>query len=109
MTAIEATETFYIGRCKTKGCTTALRTDYRDVQDITREQYRAREFDTSRGFMIHGVQPFGLCADHGAYVLKFGRGRYSADHKCDARCINAKGPNCECSCGGHNHGASHAV
>lgn len=26
-------------------------------------------------------------------------------HKCDARCMNAKGHNCECSCGGKNHGA----
>lgn len=25
-------------------------------------------------------------------------------HKCDARCMNAKGHNCECSCGGKNHG-----
>ncbi len=25
-------------------------------------------------------------------------------HKCDARCTNAKGHNCECSCGGANHG-----
>ena len=25
-------------------------------------------------------------------------------HKCDGRCINAKGHNCECSCGGANHG-----
>jgi hypothetical protein len=25
-------------------------------------------------------------------------------HKCDARCMGAKGHNCECSCGGKNHG-----
>lgn len=25
-------------------------------------------------------------------------------HKCDARCMNARGHNCECSCGGANHG-----
>ena len=25
-------------------------------------------------------------------------------HKCDARCTNAKGFNCECSCGGQYHG-----
>ncbi len=25
-------------------------------------------------------------------------------HKCDARCMSAKGHNCECSCGGKNHG-----
>ena len=26
-------------------------------------------------------------------------------HQCDARCLNAKGHNCECACGGKNHGA----
>lgn len=25
-------------------------------------------------------------------------------HKCDARCMNATGHDCECSCGGKNHG-----
>lgn len=29
-------------------------------------------------------------------------------HKCDARCLNATGHNCECSCGGKNHGAGNA-
>lgn len=28
------------------------------------------------------------------------------DHECDARCMASKGPNCECSCGGANHGKS---
>jgi len=28
-----------------------------------------------------------------------------SNHKCDARCRNAKGHNCECSCGGQFHGA----
>ena len=26
-------------------------------------------------------------------------------HKCDGRCLHAKGRQCECSCGGANHGA----
>ena len=25
-------------------------------------------------------------------------------HKCDGRCMGAKGKTCECSCGGKNHG-----
>jgi len=28
-----------------------------------------------------------------------------SNHKCDARCLNATGFRCECSCGGKNHGA----
>ena len=30
-------------------------------------------------------------------------------HKCDARCQNAKGRNCECSCGGKFHGAGYGA
>jgi hypothetical protein len=29
-----------------------------------------------------------------------------SNHKCDARCMHAKGRNCECSCKGENHGAA---
>ena len=29
-------------------------------------------------------------------------------HKCDGRCVNAKGHDCECACGGHNHGRGNA-
>jgi len=28
-----------------------------------------------------------------------------SQHKCDSRCLNAKRNDCECSCGGANHGA----
>lgn len=28
-----------------------------------------------------------------------------SNHKCDGRCLNAKRGDCECSCGGKNHGA----
>lgn len=27
-------------------------------------------------------------------------------HKCNARCQSATGPNCECECGGKNHGGN---
>ncbi len=36
---------------------------------------------------------------------KIYRPRGAKDHKCDGRCLAAKGPNCECSCRGKNHGA----
>lgn len=34
------------------------------------------------------------------------RGRVT-DTKCGARCTSAMGPNCDCECGGKNHGADH--
>lgn len=33
-------------------------------------------------------------------------GKFKADVPCDSRCTNAKGNNCECSCGGVNHGSA---
>ena len=37
------------------------------------------------------------------------RGRYSESRKCDVRCTGAKGHDCECQCGGVNHGRDHDV
>ncbi len=34
-------------------------------------------------------------------------GKTNPDHKCDARCTGATGHDCECACGGKNHGADH--
>jgi len=33
----------------------------------------------------------------------------SSECPCDARCTNARGPDCECSCGGANHGTKRVV
>ena len=32
-----------------------------------------------------------------------------SDHICDPRCTGAKGHDCECACGGANHGKDHLV
>ena len=31
------------------------------------------------------------------------------EHPCGAKCMASKGPTCECSCGGRNHGRSYLV
>ena len=31
------------------------------------------------------------------------------ERACTSRCTNAQGPTCDCSCGGHNHGADHTA
>lgn len=35
-------------------------------------------------------------------------GRKSTKHECNAKCLASKGPSCECSCAGRNHGKSYA-
>lgn len=55
---------------------------------------------------------YGPCPTCGRNVLLTGHaviGRYKADRKCDARCTSANGHDCECQCGGKNHGADHAA
>ena len=37
--------------------------------------------------------------------VKAVRGVFSAKHKCSAKCLSATGHDCECECGGKNHGA----
>lgn len=34
-------------------------------------------------------------------------GTYIADKPCNGRCLNATGGNCDCQCGGENHGRNH--
>ena len=50
-----------------------------------------------------------MCIRDRFFAVKRIKGTYSKDHKCDARCLNAKGHDCTCSCGGMNHGRGHVV
>jgi hypothetical protein len=57
-----------------------------------------------------GGREFGRCTNgHKFFPLKYIKGTYSESFKCDSRCLNAKGHECTCSCGGANHGRGHAV
>ncbi len=50
--------------------------------------------------------PLAIC-DGCRSLMAYGRvqGIFNPAVRCDARCTNARGHNCECSCGGENHGA----
>lgn len=37
------------------------------------------------------------------------KGTFSAKHECNAKCLASTGHQCECSCGGKNHGSSVAA
>lgn len=50
------------------------------------------------------------CSSCGKARRAFGVfGKFSSKHKCGAKCLASKGPTCECSCGGKNHGASYSA
>ena len=70
----------------------------------------ARAWGGGKPTVYGGDTEMGLCPTCGQ-AMKYGQieGRFIAEHKCDARCSSARGHNCECSCGGENHGADWAA
>ena len=54
--------------------------------------------------VINGLQRCWDCGRAWKATEVFGS---KSAHKCGAKCIASKGPTCECSCGGENHGASY--
>lgn len=50
-----------------------------------------------------------VCECGAQLILRPVRGILRTSIKCDARCAHATGHDCECACGGKNHGAAHGV
>jgi len=75
----------FIGRCQT-----CRKVQADDVDD-------ANEWRYGRGCCGRTVQLLAV------------RGTHSDSRRCDARCLNATRPDCECSCSGVNHGAAHTA
>lgn len=94
-----------LGRCK--GCDYVL--FVAPGQEVEAQSFREVKGD-GRAYRVGNEGYFARCPNnHRFFVLKQIKGTYSKDHKCDARCLNAKGHDCTCSCGGANHGRGHAV
>jgi len=104
----------FIGRCFSKQCRTTVRVT---VPSVARDKWTrgipgvpgsAEKYQVSEP--AWAPRNLGLeCVAH-RYPLRWQpiEGRTNPDHKCDARCIHARGPNCDCSCGGANHGAAYS-
>ncbi len=103
----------FIGRCSKKGCKTASRVDV-EGKEVKRLSYSLPGVPGSAQYSnvtVPAWGPFQLgihCAAH-KRPLHFDRimGNFNPEHKCDSRCLGAIGPNCDCSCGGANHGLNH--
>lgn len=64
--------------------------------------------DEDAALVDHSIGVYVLCPDCGArVVLTAVKGRYRPEITCGAKCRNAVGPSCDCSCGGANHGCNH--
>jgi hypothetical protein len=94
----------FLGRCRE--CDYALFTTAEDVKQA--ESLREVKAGTGAYRVNNGV--VGRCpAGHKVFPLRQIEGTFSADHNCDARCLNARGHTCTCSCGGMNHGRGHVA
>lgn len=73
-----------IGRCAVRGCTHTVKMEANQYIDWNGHR----------------------CEKHPRYPLNWKgiKGTVNLEHVCDSRCTNARGHNCECACGGANHG-----
>jgi hypothetical protein len=99
----------YLGRCPAKGCRHVVRVE------VARTASTPDRFGNVRGIVTTASLTAAVnthnhaCPDHGlrTRTWKPVKGTYSAERECDSRCTGAIGPDCECQCGGANHGAAH--
>lgn len=107
---------FVIYHCKK--CKTAKRVEYiQEKKSIYRINSKGQRVPAGIWIMAcGGGKPTvyggdvenGLCPTCGK-MMKYGEIKaVTTDHVCDARCTNATGHKCECSCGGVNHGLAYA-
>lgn len=99
-----------IYKCKRKSCKAIRRIEYPQMEVVHlgygRTERRYFRLDDKRGRVREGYD--GVCACGGQCVSARIKGIVS-EHVCDARCSSATGPNCECQCGGRNHGKDHEM
>jgi hypothetical protein len=123
MDTTDTREVTFLGRCR--GCKAPARGTLAEERRSGTAQVRNRlgwtEERTVRSYRYPsepGYQSFqsvrlevmfATCACGTTVSMRRVVGTYSPDHKCGAKCRNATGPACECSCRGKHHGAGHGA
>jgi len=104
--------TRYNGRCTRCGQRASillveLRNTHVVGQDVAVDD-QGREFDFRDGFWVSVPHE---CSGGQVRTLKLERvrGVYNPGRECNAKCMSAIGHDCECRCGGKNHGAGHTI
>lgn len=95
---------YFIGKCWRKGCATIHRMEIPKVYSSREVGWPRRQVKVlapaywPNGFQVH-------CREHKQELRwRMIKATISESHICNAKCTGATGPNCECSCGGKNHG-----
>ena len=85
-----------------KKCGTTLARDYKH-QDGNCRLFRVE------GDRVVWQEYDGRCECGSRFKATFVQAVVNEQHTCNAACINAKGQNCSCECGGENHGKSFLI
>jgi hypothetical protein len=102
-----ATTQNFLGKCKQPDCDYVIFATGEDVKDTV--SFNGVKAGTGV-YQVGSYGRFARCtSNHKVFPVKAVKGTYSADHKCDSRCLNARGWSCTCSCGGANHGRGHVA
>jgi len=82
------------------------------ISSMKNADFKARWPDV-KGYRYDGYYMFVGYIDRVAYPItrKVNFKSFPSRHECDARCMNATGRNmnCECRCGGKNHGKGFCI
>lgn len=101
-----ATTQNYLGKCKEDDCGYVIFATPEDIQ----EGNTFRDVVAGAGVFRVNNANWARCTNrHRVFPVKVVKGTFSKDHRCDSRCLNAKGWECTCSCGGANHGRGHVA
>ena len=125
MTTATTANTFRaIYTCRNRNCKHIWALEYQEegitpygsksgTRELMPGESAAREDRFTGGRRSYSLDVMGElgCPKCGCNLPKGGQvqGHYSEQRKCDARCTGAKGHNCECQCGGKNHGIDHLM
>lgn len=98
-----------ICRCPVKGCGFVKAFDVPTVERVIRTRWNTFLTREASPGAVLSLANDERCPAHPNHLVRarIVKGEFSADRVCDSRCTSAIGHNCECQCGGANHGAHH--
>lgn len=111
----------YFGKCSTPGCKTRRIVDadpggtiWHNGRDL--DMYRPGYGWTKNQAAEHAEYATAMtaldlvCVEHQKFLRwEAGDFSYNPGKECNAKCMNAMRPSCDCSCGGDNHGGGHVI
>jgi hypothetical protein len=98
------------GKCKGCGFKVSLFVVSIRYNGERRDYVAVDENGQEHGSWDNGVVRMAhVCATHFRLTLHPVQGKLAPEHICNAKCMASIGFQCECSCGGKNHGASFAA